>query len=86
MYGYLKADVKAIVNTIVDELAKEECVAECYREWQKCRDEIQHYYKDADIERIPLSQQKELQCLTSGGLRLLMSDSPNKRGYTYENK
>lgn len=63
MYGYLKADVKAIVNTIVDELAKEECVAEGYREWQKCRDEIQHYYKDADIERIPLSQQKELKVL-----------------------
>lgn len=40
VYGYLKADVKAIVNTIVDELAKEKCVAECYREWQKCRDEI----------------------------------------------
>lgn len=63
VYGYLKADVKAIVNTIVDELAKEECVAECYREWQKCRDEIQHYYKDADIERIPLSQQKELKSI-----------------------
>ena len=63
VYGYLKADVKAIVNTIVDELAKEECVAECYREWQKCRDKIQHYYKDADIERILLSQQKELKSI-----------------------
>lgn len=35
VYGYLKADVKAIVNDIVDELAKEERVAECYQAWQK---------------------------------------------------
>lgn len=69
VYGYLKADVKAIVNTIVDELAKEKCVAECYREWQKCRDEIQHYYKDTDIERIPLSQQKELKSIKNMVIR-----------------
>ena len=69
VYGYLKADVKAIVNIIVDELAKEECVAECYREWQKCRDEIQHYYKDAGIERIPLSQQKELKSIKNMVIR-----------------
>ena len=30
VYGYLKADVEAIVNGIVDELAKEEKVAGCY--------------------------------------------------------
>ncbi len=60
MYGYLKADVKAIVNDIVDELEKEERVAECYQAWLKSREEIQHYYKDSEIERIPLSQQKEL--------------------------
>lgn len=69
VYGYLKADVKAIVNTIVDELAKEKCVAEGYREWQKCRDEIQHYYKDTDIERIPLSQQKELKSIKNMVIR-----------------
>ena len=52
MYGYLKADVKAIVNDIVDELAKEERVAECYQAWLKSREEIQHYYKDSEIEMI----------------------------------
>lgn len=31
VYGYLKADVKAIVDDIVDELAKEETVAACYQ-------------------------------------------------------
>lgn len=69
MYGYLKADVKAIVNDIVDELAKEERVAECYQAWQKSREEIQHYYKDSEIERIPLSQQKELKSIKNMVIR-----------------
>lgn len=36
VYGYLKADVKAIVNGIVDELAKEEKIAECYKHQMGC--------------------------------------------------
>lgn len=48
IYGYLKADVKAIVNSIVDELAKEENVAECYKQWLESKSEILHFYKDAD--------------------------------------
>lgn len=69
VYGYLKKDVKAIVNDIVDELAKEEKVAECYRLWLKSREEIQHYYKDSDIEQIPLSQQKELKSIKNMVIR-----------------
>ena len=69
MYGYLKADVKAIVNDIVDELAKEERVAECYQAWLKSREEIQHYYKDSEIEMIPLSQQKELKSVKNMVIR-----------------
>lgn len=63
VYGYLKADVKAIVNNIVDELAKEEKVAECYRKWLESRKEIVQFYKDAPLEEIPLSQQKELKSI-----------------------
>lgn len=65
----MKADVKAIVNDIVDELAKEERVAECYQAWLKSREEIQHYYKDSEIERIPLSQQKELKSIKNMVIR-----------------
>ncbi len=35
MYGYLKADVKAIVNDIIDELAKEERVQNAIRHGKK---------------------------------------------------
>lgn len=60
VYGYLKADVKAIVNQIVDELAKETLVSECYQKWQECRNEVLQIYKDTMPEPIPLSEQKDL--------------------------
>ena len=63
VYGYLKADVKAIVNGIVDELAREEKVAECYRKWLESKSEILHFYKDADAEQLLLSEQKELKSI-----------------------
>ena len=63
VYGYLKADVKAIVNGIVDELEKEETVKECYRKWQELQHEIVAHYKDAPVEAIPLSQCKEFKSI-----------------------
>jgi len=63
VYGYLKADVKAIVNSIVDELAKEEPVAACYRAWLESKNEILRYYKDALPEPPSLSSQKELKSI-----------------------
>lgn len=69
VYGYLKADVKAIVNSIVDELAKEERVAECYRAWLEFQNEILHYYKDIVPEPPPLSGQKELKSIKNMVIR-----------------
>ena len=63
VYGYLKADVKAIVNSIVDELAKEEGVSACYHAWLESSNEILRYYKDTVPELPPLSAQKELKAL-----------------------
>ncbi|WP_373799496.1 MobP3 family relaxase [Bacteroides heparinolyticus] len=69
VYGYLKADVKAIVNGIVDELAKEEKVAECYQKWLESKSEILHFYKYADAEQLPLSEQKELKSIKNMVIR-----------------
>lgn len=69
VYGYLKADVKAIVNNIVDELAKEEQVAECYRTWLESKNEIMRYYKDIIPEPPPLSEQKELKSIKNMVIR-----------------
>ena len=69
VYGYLKADVKAIVNGIVDELAKEEKVAECYRRWQETQNEIIGYYRDTVPAQLPLSEQKELKSIKNMVIR-----------------
>ena len=69
VYGYLKADVKAIVNSIVDELAKEECVSACYRAWLESSNEILCYYKDTVPEPPPLSAQKELKSIKNMVIR-----------------
>ena len=59
IYGYLKKPVKAQVDAIVDELAKVPEVAQCYKQWNRLRDELERYYKDVPREHLPLSQQKE---------------------------
>ena len=63
VYGYLKKPVKAQVDAIVDELAKLPEVAACYEEWNRLRDEVERYYKDAPREHQPLSRQKEFRAI-----------------------
>ncbi len=63
VYGYLKADVKEIVDRIVNELVKEEKTAECYEKWLESKNEILRYYKDIVPELPPLSKQKEFKSI-----------------------
>ena len=63
VYGYLKADVKAIVNSIVDELAADERIAALYDLWYEQRDAITGTYQDTPEQRIPLSQNKEFKAV-----------------------
>ena len=69
VYGYLKKPVKAQVDTIVDELAKLPEVAECYEQWNRLRDELERYYKDAPREHKPLSQQQEFKAIKNMVIR-----------------
>jgi hypothetical protein len=59
VYGYLKPDVKAIVDWIIDGLAEIEPVARAYNAWYEMRDEVLRTYTDTLPERVPLSQNKE---------------------------
>ena len=59
VYGFLKPDVKAIVDKIVDELARDERVAACYDAWYEMREEVLRTYHDEMPPRVPLSAQKE---------------------------
>ena len=55
-YGYLKADLKNIVDEIVDELAKDNRIAEAYRLWWEVRGRIEAVYTETPSEPPPLSR------------------------------
>lgn len=59
VYGYLKSDVKAIVDQIVAELAENENIRELYDLWYEQREDVLRTYTDTLPERIPLEQNKE---------------------------
>jgi TPR repeat protein len=63
VYGYLKADVKAIVDRIVDELAKDERVARFYAAWGGWQNEIYRTYTNQPPPLPPLSKQKQFKSI-----------------------
>ncbi len=59
VYGYLKPDVKAIVDSIVDELASEDRIKKLYDLWYEQKENTICTYTDEMPDRIPLAQNKE---------------------------
>lgn len=55
-YGYLKADLKNVVDEIVDELARDERVAAAYQAWKETKGLIDSVYSDQPREDLPLSR------------------------------
>ncbi len=63
VYGYLKADVKAIIDRIVDELSKDERIGKLYRAWGDWQNEILKTYTAKLPPLPPLSQQKQFKSI-----------------------
>lgn len=63
VYGYLKADVKVIIDRIVDELAKEERIDKLYRAWNDWQNEILKTYTNKLPPLPPLSRQKQFKSI-----------------------
>ncbi len=63
VYGYLKADVKAIVDEIVAELSKDENIQKLYNLWYEQREDVLRTYTDHFPERVPLEQNKEFKSI-----------------------
>ena len=63
VYGYLKPDVKTIVDQIVAELAGEENIRRLYDLWYEQREDVLRTYTDTFPERIPLEQNKEFKSI-----------------------
>lgn len=59
IYGYLKADVKDLVDAVLRELAADERIAKLYDLWYFQQEESQRIYSQALPKRIPLENNKE---------------------------
>ena len=70
--GYLKADVKAIVDEIVAELAKDERIQKLYDLWYEQREDVLRTYTDHFPERIPLEQNKEFKTIRNAVIQEAM--------------
>lgn len=55
-YGYLKADLKNVVDEIVDELSRDQRVAAAYRTWKETKGLINNIYSEKPQEDLPLSR------------------------------
>ena len=62
-YGYLRKDIKEIINNIVDELGKDERIAALYDLWYESKETALKVYTESRPERIPLSQNKEVKAV-----------------------
>lgn len=72
-YGYLKSDVKAIVNSIVDEIAKDERIEKLYELWYEQREEVIKTYTQELPGRLPLSQNNEFKSIRNAVIQEAMN-------------
>ena len=63
VYGYLKPNVKALVDSIVDELANDGRIKKLYDLWYEQKENTIRTYTDEIPDRIPLAQNKEFKSI-----------------------
>ena len=73
VYGYLKADIKAIIDSIVDEIASDERISALYDLWYEQRENVIRTYTDELPERVPLSQNKEFKSIKNAVIQEAMN-------------
>ena len=69
VYGYLKKDVKELIDSIVDLLAEDEKISKLYDLWYEERYKILKMYSNDIPPKIPLSENKEFQNIKKEGFR-----------------
>lgn len=63
VYGYLKAELKILIDQIVDELAKDERVSHFYSLWNEAQNDILKTYTGHFPDPPPLSEQKQFKSI-----------------------
>lgn len=69
VYGYLKPDVKAIVDSIVDELANDNRIKKLYDLWYEQKENTIRTYTDEMPDRIPLVNNKEFKSIKNAVIK-----------------
>ena len=69
VYGYLKPDVKALVDFIVEELASDDRIAKLYDLWYEQKENTIRTYTDEMPDRIPLAQNKEFKSIKNAVIK-----------------
>lgn len=69
VYGYLKPDVKALVDSIVDELANDGRIKKLYDLWYEQKENTIRTYTDEVPDRIPLAQNKEFKSIKNAVIK-----------------
>ena len=69
VYGYLRHDLKTLVNQIVDELAKDERITQLYDLWYQDKQAARNIYDERPIERLPLSENPDFKPIRNAVVR-----------------
>ena len=69
VYGYLRPELKGLVNQIVDELAKDVRISQLYDLWYQDKQAARNVYDERPIERVPLSQNPDFKPVRNAVVR-----------------
>lgn len=69
VYGYLPKPMKQLVDKVVDAMEKLPVVNECYQKWWELQCQLNDYYSEQQLQRPPLSQQKEVRQIKNAVIR-----------------
>ena len=72
VYGYLRPELKALVNKIVDELAKDERIALLYDLWYQDKQAARNVYDERPLQRAPLSENPDFKPVRNAVVRAAM--------------
>lgn len=84
VYGYLKADVKTIVDQIVRELAGDDNIRKLYDLWYEQREDVLRTYTDTFPDRVPLEQNKEFKSIRNAVIQEALKLSPQPKSLNRE--
>ena len=81
-YGYLKPELKRLVDAIVEEFAKDPRIAELYNLWYEQKESGIRFYQDEMPERVPLTDNPEFRTVKNMILQeaenLAFADLPDR--------